>query len=80
MAKPKSGILAILGNGGDSEAEGDEEESDGEPKSAKTRALKAFFEAGKAGDWDEAATQFQAAYDECAMHSEESEEETDEEL
>jgi hypothetical protein len=81
MAKPKSGILAILGDGDGPGAAPDDEE-DGEPSSAKERALKAQYAAMKAGDWAEAAKQAQAVYDECAMGGDdaEDEEETEEEL
>lgn len=70
----RGGLLAILGKGPPSD---DDEDSDGEPKTAKARALKAMHEAMRKGDFDEAAHQFQVAYDECRMAKEEDDEDDD---
>lgn len=66
----RGGLLAILGKGPPTD---DDEDSDGEPKTAKARALKAMFAAAKREDWDEAAHQFKVAYDECRMAKEDDE-------
>lgn len=63
MAKP-GGLLAILAEG--KEGKGSDSEKS-EPGSAKARALKAMHAAMQAGKWDEAASEFQTAYDACAM-------------
>lgn len=81
MAEGKDGgILAIVAGGGKPEkGAGGEKKSGGEPATAKGRALKAMWDAMKSGDFDAAAEDgFQAAYDECAMHSAEADEGDDE--
>lgn len=75
MAEGKDGgILAIVAGGGKPEKGAGEKKSGG-ASSAKARALQSMSEAMKAGNFDEAAEHFQAAYDECAMHSAEEDEE-----
>ncbi len=71
MPAPKTGTLSaiLLGSGGDSK----EEESEGESLSAKGRALKDFFDAGKRGDWAAAETAFQDAHDAAMGHEDEGE-------
>lgn len=77
MAEGKDGgILAIVAGG--KPKGGDGEKKSGGASSAKARALQSMSEAMKAGNFDEAAEHFQAAYDECALHSAEASEEGDE--
>ncbi|HEX6276328.1 MAG TPA: hypothetical protein VFZ53_24980, partial [Polyangiaceae bacterium] len=77
MAEGKDGgILAIVAGGGKPE-KGSKEKTGG-ASSAKARSLQSMSEAMKAGNFDEAAEHFQAAYDECAMHSAEADEGDDE--
>lgn len=73
MAEPKekgAGLLAILG--GPPKGEGD---SEGKPSTPKGRAMKAMWEALQDGDFEEAGHQYEAAYDICAMKSDEDYEE-----
>lgn len=79
MAKEGGGLLAIIGGGG-KPGSSDKPEKSGEPSSAKARALEAMWKAMKGGDFDAAAEHFQEAYDECAMKSEESDEEDEYDL
>jgi hypothetical protein len=73
------GLLALIG--GKPGKSKDSEESSGEPKSAKARALKSMYSAMKGGDFDAAAKAFQDAYDECAMaHGDEETESEDDSL
>jgi hypothetical protein len=76
MAEPKGGLLAIIGGGKPGDSEKSEKSG---ASSAKARALESMWSAMESGDFDEAAEHFQEAYDECAMHSAESGEESDEE-
>jgi hypothetical protein len=78
MADEKGGgIMAIIGAGKPDKGFGSEKKSGG-ASSAKARALQSMSEAMKAGNFDEAAEHFQAAYDECAMSEpEETEDELD---
>lgn len=75
MAKEEKpdGLLAIIGVG----KEKSEADTDDDP-SPKARALKAMYEALKASDWEDAAREFQVAYDACAMGDSEPESESTE--
>lgn len=69
MAEPKKsgGLLAIIG--GPPKGEGDSE--DEKPSTAKGRALKSMWDNMQAGDFEEASSAFQDAYDACAMGGDE---------
>lgn len=79
MADEKGGgILAIVA-GGKPKGGGAKSEKSGGASSAKARALESMYKAMQAGDFDAAAEHYQEAYDECALHSAEASEESDEE-
>lgn len=76
MAAPKKGLLALMVG---TPKGGGEDKGGGEGNSDKVDAVREFFEAGKAGDYEEAALAFERAYDACGMHDEDEEEEEPEE-
>lgn len=68
MAKPKGGLLAILGPP-KGEAEGGEG-GDDEAMDMKVSAMEDFLAASKAGDAEAMASAFKRAYDACSHSSE----------
>lgn len=66
MAEPSGGLLAILADG----EKGKSGSLKGEPGSAKARAVKAMHAAMQAGNWDDAADEFQTAYAACSLPAE----------
>ncbi len=71
-----AGLADILSKGSGSDADmapGDDEEGGGSAKELAVASVKAFFEAGTAGDFDAAAEHLSAAMEHCEDYENEGE-------